>query len=89
MSQMIFPTAEQFHLGQWVQAHDALGVQGVPTRQHFSQAPPRYTEAQLVKTLQEMGIGRPSTYAPIISVLQVLSLWTLVDDVNLQPCLLP
>ncbi|MDR2149942.1 MAG: type I DNA topoisomerase [Spirochaetaceae bacterium] len=38
--------------------------------QHFTQGPPRYTDASIVKTLEEKGIGRPSTYAPIISVLQ-------------------
>jgi DNA topoisomerase-1 len=38
--------------------------------QHFTQPPPRYTEATLVKVLEEQGIGRPSTYAPILSTIQ-------------------
>jgi DNA topoisomerase-1 len=38
--------------------------------QHFTQPPPRYTEATLVRTLEEYGIGRPSTYAPTVSVIQ-------------------
>ncbi len=38
--------------------------------QHFTQAPPRYTEATLVRTLEEYGIGRPSTYAPTVAVIQ-------------------
>tara|TARA_B100000686_G_C16692115_1_gene918317 strand:+ start:40 stop:1473 length:1434 start_codon:yes stop_codon:yes gene_type:complete len=38
--------------------------------QHFTQPPPRYSEATLVKALEEQGIGRPSTYAPIISVIK-------------------
>ena len=37
--------------------------------QHFTQPPPRYTEATLVKILEEQGIGRPSTYAPILSTI--------------------
>ncbi len=42
----------------------------VRTTQHFTQPPPRYTEASLVKKLEELGIGRPSTYASIMQVLQ-------------------
>lgn len=38
--------------------------------QHFTQPPPRYTEASLVRTLEEFGIGRPSTYAPTVAVIQ-------------------
>ncbi|MEO1044993.1 MAG: type I DNA topoisomerase [Pseudomonadota bacterium] len=42
----------------------------VDTTQHFTQPPPRYSEASLVKTLEEKGIGRPSTYASILQVLK-------------------
>ncbi|WP_078413298.1 type I DNA topoisomerase [Priestia abyssalis] len=42
----------------------------VEPKQHFTQPPPRYTEARLVKTLEELGIGRPSTYAPTLDTIQ-------------------
>ena len=45
-------------------------LKNVEPNQHFTQPPPRYSEASLVKTLEELGIGRPSTYAAIIRVLQ-------------------
>ena len=48
-------------------AGQPLDLLGIEPRQHFTQPPPRYTEATLIKTLEELGIGRPSTYASIIS----------------------
>ncbi len=49
---------------------DKLDCKAVTPKQHFTQPPPRYSEATLVKALEEHGIGRPSTYAPIISKIQ-------------------
>ena len=49
---------------------DVLPVDKLYGEQHFTQPPPRFSEASLVKTLEEHGIGRPSTYATIISTLQ-------------------
>ncbi|MBA3552809.1 MAG: type I DNA topoisomerase [Actinobacteria bacterium] len=50
-------------------ARQALRLLELLPEQHFTQPPPRYSEASLVKTLEENGIGRPSTYAPTISTL--------------------
>ncbi|MDQ2808232.1 MAG: type I DNA topoisomerase [Chloroflexota bacterium] len=49
---------------------DPLALISLRPDQHFTEPPPRYTEATLVKTLEEKGIGRPSTYAPILSTVQ-------------------
>ena len=49
---------------------DLLNVGDVVATQRFTQHPPRYTEASLVKKMEELGIGRPSTYAPTISTIQ-------------------
>ena len=46
-----------------------LGLEEIDKKQHFTQPPAHFTEASLVKTLEELGIGRPSTYAPTISTI--------------------
>ena len=48
---------------------DALNCLKVTPEQHFTQPPPRFTDATLIRTLEEQGIGRPSTYAPIIATI--------------------
>ena len=49
---------------------DELKLLGLFPQQHFTQPPPRFTEATLIKMLEQWGIGRPSTYAPILSTIQ-------------------
>ncbi|OIJ13175.1 DNA topoisomerase I [Anaerobacillus alkalilacustris] len=47
-----------------------VSKEAIEPNQHFTQPPPRYTEARLVKTLEELGIGRPSTFAPTLDTIQ-------------------
>lgn len=49
---------------------DTVKADKIEPNQHFTQPPPRYTEARLVKTMEEKGIGRPSTYAPTLDTIQ-------------------
>jgi DNA topoisomerase-1 len=49
---------------------EAITINAITPEQHFTQPPPRYTEASLVKKLEELGIGRPSTYVSLIQTLQ-------------------
>lgn len=49
---------------------DALGTEKATPKQHFTEPPPRYTEASLIKKMEELGIGRPSTWSNILQVLQ-------------------
>jgi len=62
--------AEKDALLPEVQEGQELKLQKLLPKQHFTEPPPRYTEASLVKVLEEKGIGRPSTYAPIIETIQ-------------------
>lgn len=49
---------------------DALQAEKLSPEQHFTQPPARYTDASLIKTLEEIGVGRPSTYAPTLTTIQ-------------------
>ncbi|MFF2888063.1 type I DNA topoisomerase [Paenibacillus sp. NPDC057967] len=49
---------------------DVIQSDSIEPKQHFTQPPPRYSEARLVRTLEELGIGRPSTYAPTLETIQ-------------------
>lgn len=53
-----------------LEKNEVLNMQDIKPEQHFTQPPPRFSEAMLVKALEEKGIGRPSTYAAIISVIK-------------------
>ena len=65
-------------------AGDALQLQKLLPEQHFTQPPPRFTEASLIKILEENGIGRPSTYAPTISTIQARG-YVLSESRRLMP----
>ncbi|MEO8956039.1 MAG: type I DNA topoisomerase, partial [Ktedonobacteraceae bacterium] len=66
----VWPREEDEKLLPKLTAQEVLDLQGLKPEQHFTQPPPRFTEASLIKELEEQGIGRPSTYVPIISTIQ-------------------
>ncbi|MBI5650951.1 MAG: type I DNA topoisomerase [Chloroflexi bacterium] len=64
---------------------EPLDLLGIFPEQHFTQPPPRFTEATLIKALEEHGIGRPSTYAPILSTIQERGYVERQPDRKLKP----
>jgi DNA topoisomerase-1 len=68
-----------------LQVGDLLDLLALLPEQHFTQPPPRYTEATLVRTLEEYGIGRPSTYAPTVAVIQDREYVVKSKDKRLSP----
>lgn len=63
-------TKEEDRLLPVLEENQVLDLKDIDPEQHFTQPSPRYTEARLVKTLEELGIGRPSTYAPTLETIQ-------------------
>lgn len=66
----VWPREEDEKLLPIMRVNEVLDLHGLKPEQHFTQPPPRFTEASLIKELEEQGIGRPSTYVPIISTIQ-------------------
>jgi len=66
-------------------AGEDLEYHGVKPEQHFSQPPPRYSEATLIKELEQRGIGRPSTYAPIVETITKDHGYVEIKDRRLYP----
>lgn len=66
----VWPREEDERTLPRLHVDEVLDLHELKPEQHFTQPPPRYTEASLIKELEEQGIGRPSTYVPIISTIQ-------------------
>jgi len=66
----VWPREEDEKVLPALSANEILHLHELKPEQHFTQPPPRFTEASLIKELEEQGIGRPSTYVPIISTIQ-------------------
>lgn len=66
----IYPTKMEENILPELSVNEKVELETIDKKQHFTQPPARFSEASLIKTLEEYGIGRPSTYAPTISVIQ-------------------
>ena len=66
----VYKTESKENLLPELKQEESLNLDKLDPIQHFTQPPPRYTEASLVKVLEEYGIGRPSTYAPTLSTIE-------------------
>ncbi len=66
----IYPTSVQENILPDLEKNDKLDLEKLESKQHFTEPPARFSEAGLVKKMEELGIGRPSTYAPTISTIE-------------------
>lgn len=72
------------HLLPALKEGDEVELKDITCHQHFTEPPPRYSEATLIKVLEEYGIGRPSTYAAIVSTLQTRE-YVVLDNKRFRP----
>lgn len=72
------------HLLPHLKEGDIVKLEEITCNQHFTEPPPRYSEASLIKMLEEHGIGRPSTYAAIVSTLQTRE-YVVLDNKRFRP----
>lgn len=72
------------HLLPHLKEGDIVKLNDITCNQHFTEPPPRYSEASLIKSLEEHGIGRPSTYAAIVSTLQTRE-YVVLDNKRFKP----
>ena len=80
----VYPASAKETLLPEVKEKDPLNLINLTPSQHFTQPPARYTEAALVKALEEYGIGRPSTYAPTIATIQERG-YVIKEEKKLKP----
>lgn len=76
--------AEEERLLPPLASGETVQTKQIDPKQHFTQPPPRYTEARLVRTLEELGIGRPSTYAPTLETIQKRN-YVAIEDKKFVP----
>lgn len=81
----LYPQATKEEMLPALSEGDALKLQEIKTDQHFTKPPARYSDATLVKALEEYGIGRPSTYAPTIATIEAREYVERDDDRRLKP----
>ncbi|MFD1952687.1 type I DNA topoisomerase [Paenibacillus thailandensis] len=77
-------TEEEFKFLPPLAVGDRISSESIEPKQHFTQPPPRYSEARLVRALEELGIGRPSTYAPTLETIQKRG-YVAIDDKKFVP----
>ncbi len=81
----VYPEKQKENILPELKEKETLNLEKLLKEQHFTQPPARYTEAKLVKALEEFGIGRPSTYSSIISVILTRNYVIKNDDRKFQP----